>query len=366
MRKKILFLSPLPPPHYGSAMSSEACLNILKNSKMFEVKNIKLNYSQEIFDIGKINLNKIKGINAVKNKILDSLSNFKPDLIYFVPATSRLGLIRDYYFIKLIKKDYKKKILFHIRSRIIRNFLNNLIYKKMFYGQKAIIVGNALVKDVSPWIKKQDIFILPNAIKNEISGKEFTALLSKRKKNKILTILFLSNMDKTKGWPKLLEACKILNKKQIKFNCNFVGEWPSNKEKKGFFSYIQKNNLEKNVFCLGKKTGKEKTKELGKADVLIFPTDYHLETFGRVIIEAMMFGLPVIANGIASIPSIIQHNRTGFVLKENSPEEIVKFIQKLEDIKLREKMGKAGRKRFLEKFELKDYEKKFIQIIKSA
>jgi len=38
--KKILFLSPLPPPHYGSAMSSKMCLEILQKSKDFEIKNI--------------------------------------------------------------------------------------------------------------------------------------------------------------------------------------------------------------------------------------------------------------------------------------------------------------------------------------
>ena len=59
--EKILFLSPLPPPYYGSAMSSEMCLNILKNSKDFQIENIKLNYSKEMSDVGKINTDKIKG-----------------------------------------------------------------------------------------------------------------------------------------------------------------------------------------------------------------------------------------------------------------------------------------------------------------
>lgn len=67
--KKILFLSPLPPPYYGSAMSSQMCLNILKNSKDFEVRNIKLNYSKEMNDIGKINFNKIKGMLKVSKQI---------------------------------------------------------------------------------------------------------------------------------------------------------------------------------------------------------------------------------------------------------------------------------------------------------
>ncbi|MFW5846819.1 MAG: glycosyltransferase family 4 protein [Nanoarchaeota archaeon] len=367
-KKKILFLSPLPPPEYGSAMSSEMCLNILRNSKGFQVENIKLNYSKEMSDVGKINLDKIKGILKVKKQIKEKLRSFRPEKIYFVPATSGLGLIRDYLFVREIKKQIGKgKILFHIRSRTIRNKKNDFFYKKMFSGEKAIVLGEQLIKDVSPWIKKRDISILPNAIKNEISKKEFQKIIEQRKKNKNFNILFLSNMDKTKGWPKLLKTCKILNEKNIDFKCNFVGAWQSEKDEKYFYDFIKKNNLEKKIFSLGKKTGKEKNKFLEGADVLVFPTEYKLETFGRVIIEAMMFGLPVIANGIASIPNIIKQNKTGFILNENTPEEIANYIKKLyNNKKLREDMGKQGRKKFLEEFEKKYYEINFLNFIHST
>jgi glycosyltransferase involved in cell wall biosynthesis len=362
--KKVLFLSPLPPPYYGSAMSSEMCLKILKNSKEFQVRNIKLNYSKEMSDVGKINLDKIKGIFKVKKQIKKQIREFDPEIIYFMPATSGFGLIRDFFFIKEIKKHFKRKILFHIRSRTIRTLLNNFFYRKMFIKQKAIVLGEALVRDVSTWIKKEDILILPNAIKNEISDFELKKILKERRENKNFNILFLSNMDKTKGWPKLLEACKILNEKDLNFNCDFVGAWQSNQDEKYFYDFIKKNNLEKRVFAHGRKTGKRKEKFLKNANVFVFPTEYKLETFGRVIIEAMMFGLPVIANGIASIPEIIQENKTGFVLKENTGEEISIYLEKIyKDKNSRENMGKQGRKRFLEEFELRGYKSKFEKIL---
>ena len=108
--KKILFLSPMPPPHYGSAMSSEMCLEILKKSKDFEIRNIKLNYSKKMNDVGKINFDKIEGIFKVKTRIQKELREFKPDIIYFVPATTGLGLLRDWFFVKEIRKDWKGKI----------------------------------------------------------------------------------------------------------------------------------------------------------------------------------------------------------------------------------------------------------------
>ncbi len=373
-KKKVLFLSPLPPPYYGSAMSSEMCLNILKDSKDFQVENIKLNYSKEMSDVGKINIDKIKGISEVKKQIKKKLKTFKPDLIYFVPATSGLGLIRDYLFVRRIKKYLgKRKIIFHVRSRTIKNFFNNIMYKKIFSRERAIVLGEQLIKDVSQWIKKENIFILPNAIKNEVTDKEFQEIIKKRKdkqkKESKLDILFLSNMDETKGWFKLLEACKILNEKNnnINFKCNFVGAFPGEKEKEKFNNFVKNNNLQDKVKYFGKKTEKEKNKIIENSDVLVFPTEYKLETFGRVIIEAMMFGLPVLANGIASIPSIIKHNKTGYILKENTPEEISKYIEKLyNNQKQRIDMGKQGRQTFLKEFELNKYGKEFKKILKKT
>ncbi|MFB6246730.1 MAG: glycosyltransferase family 4 protein [Candidatus Pacearchaeota archaeon] len=367
-RRKLLFLSPLPPPYYGSAISSKACLKILENSKDFEVRNIKLNYSKSVSDVGTPNTSKFLGFFEVKKQIKKQLKEFSPDIVYFVPATSGLGLIRDYFFVKEIKKHVGKgKILFHVRSRTINSLLNNKLYKKMFFDEKAIVLGEQLVEDVSDYIPKKNIFVLPNAIKNEISEKKFKEILEERKKKKRVDILFISNMDKSKGWPKLLQACKILKKKGFDFKCNFVGGFQKEKDKEEFKEFVKNNNLEKEINYLGKKTGKEKNKILKKSDVLVFPTEYKLETFGRVILEGMMFGLPVIANSIASIPSIVEDKKTGFLLKENTPEEIAENIEKLaKDQKLREKMGKKGRQKFIKEFELEKYEKKLLEVLESS
>ncbi len=365
MKKKILFISPLPPPHYGSAMSSETCLEILKKSKDFEVRNIKLNYSKKLSDIGTLNLLKIIGFFKVIRQIKRELMDFNPDLIYFVPATSGFGLYRDYLFIKKIKKIFDRKILFHIRSRISSEDWkkHKKIYKKMFEKERALVLGKELVHDLRNLIPSEKVFILPNAIKNEVSDKKFQNIIKKREEEKEFNILFLSNMDESKGWLKLLQACSILKKKRKKFNCNFVGAWPSLKEKKRFEILTKKYGLEKNVKYLGKKIGKEKNKILENYDVLVFPTEYKLETFGRVILEGMMFGLPVIANGIATIPTTIQHGKTGFVLKENTAEEIAEKLNLLLNNKAKRiNMGKGGRQRFLEHYTLKEYEKKFKNI----
>jgi len=367
-KKKILFLSPLPPPFYGSAMSSEKCLEILKEKKTFTIENIKINFASEIKDIGRISFIKIKEVFKKRKEIREKIKKFDPDLIYFMPATSKIGIYKDFLFIREIKKNYSKNLVYHIRSRISeedkKNLIKRLIYKKIFSNSNVIILDELLKKDIEEFFTKKNIFTLPNAIENEISGKEFKRITLDRKKKMGFEILFISNMYYSKGWFKLLEACKILKGKKENFMCNFIGPWPSKKEREIFLSFIKDNSLEKNVKYFGEKRGKEKNSFLEKSDVFVFPTYYELEAHPRVILEAMMFGIPVIANGIASIPSTIKHDKTGFILGENSPEEIAKYIRILiQNPKTKKIMGINARKRFLEKYEGRKYKKEFIRII---
>jgi len=74
----------------------------------------------------------------------------------------------------------------------------------------------------------------------------------------------------------------------------------------------------------------EKQKLLGGASALLFPIDW-CEPFGLVMIESMACGTPIIAYRAGSVPEVIDHGVTGFIV-ENIDEsvEAVKNIQDLD------------------------------------
>jgi glycosyltransferase involved in cell wall biosynthesis len=59
----------------------------------------------------------------------------------------------------------------------------------------------------------------------------------------------------------------------------------------------------------------EKQQFLGHARVLLFPIDWP-EPFGLVMIEAMACGTPVIAFRGGSVPEVLEHARTGFIVDD--------------------------------------------------
>jgi glycosyltransferase involved in cell wall biosynthesis len=59
----------------------------------------------------------------------------------------------------------------------------------------------------------------------------------------------------------------------------------------------------------------EKGDFLGRARALLFPIDWP-EPFGLVMIEAMACGTPIIAYANGSVPEVIEHGVTGFLVED--------------------------------------------------
>jgi glycosyltransferase involved in cell wall biosynthesis len=65
---------------------------------------------------------------------------------------------------------------------------------------------------------------------------------------------------------------------------------------------------------VGEVAGEEKDEFLRRAKGLLFPIDW-AEPFGLVMIEALATGTPVVAWRNGSVPEVIEHGRTGFIVE---------------------------------------------------
>jgi glycosyltransferase involved in cell wall biosynthesis len=55
------------------------------------------------------------------------------------------------------------------------------------------------------------------------------------------------------------------------------------------------------------------------------------ESFGNTFIEAMACGVPIVAPNISSIPELVDHNKNGYLYRENREKEGVKAVLKIID-----------------------------------
>ena len=89
-------------------------------------------------------------------------------------------------------------------------------------------------------------------------------------------------------------------------------------------------------------TGWLDTTEVGKwyerADILVVPSWY--EPFGMVVLEGMLYGLPVAASNIGGLVEILEHGRTGLLFSPKNVEALASALLTLVTNPMyREKIG---------------------------
>ena len=77
-------------------------------------------------------------------------------------------------------------------------------------------------------------------------------------------------------------------------------------------------------------------------DIAVLCSDY--EGMGRVILEAQVCGVPVVASRVGGIPDLVRHEETGILVPPGDSEALARALAGLMDNRdLREKLGRAGR-----------------------
>ncbi|HYE61241.1 MAG TPA: glycosyltransferase family 4 protein [Phycisphaerales bacterium] len=108
------------------------------------------------------------------------------------------------------------------------------------------------------------------------------------------------------------------------------------------------------VHFIGEIGDHQKTDFFGNAAALLFPIDWP-EPFGLVMIEAMACGTPVIAYPRGSVPEIIDHGVTGFIVE--SVDEAVEAIGRLSSFDRR-----RCRERFEERFTARRMARDYLEV----
>jgi colanic acid/amylovoran biosynthesis glycosyltransferase len=167
-------------------------------------------------------------------------------------------------------------------------------------------------------------------------------------------ILCVGTLHEVKGQAYLIEACNQLQKRGFDFECHFVGDGP---DKKSLTKLVKQAGLSDNIHFHGKLTRGEITRLLGDADVLTAPSvptrDGRREGIPVVLMEAMGSGVPVIASDLSGIPELVKHQLTGLLVPPRDTTALANALERcITDSQLRHHLGRAGRQKVVEEFDL--------------
>jgi glycosyltransferase involved in cell wall biosynthesis len=162
------------------------------------------------------------------------------------------------------------------------------------------------------------------------------------RENKTLTIGFVGRMLPGKGLNILAEALKRISRDDWKLL--LVGNGP---EREPFTQRLKELDLIQRAQFTGAVNYEKMPPYFQEIDLLVVPTQTTArirEQFGRVIIEAMASGVPVIGSTCGAIPEVI--GDAGLVVPEGDAEALAAAIERLSSSEnSRRQLALAGRKR---------------------
>lgn len=354
--KKILVVGQTPPPYGGQAQMIEYLLEgTYENIRLYHVR---MCFSKEMNELGRFSLYKVCHLFTIIFQILKVKFKHRIDILYYPPSSSPpIAVLRD-CLILLFVRPFFKKIIFHFHAAGIseelpkyRKPLQWVIYRILRNPDLSITSSEFNPKD-GEYLHSKEIEIIPLGIPDNNPKKQ----CDKKYTEGGLTLLFMGLLNETKGEGYVLEAVRILKTRGFDIKFNIAGRFENDEYFVCFMQKIKHYGLENIVHYCGVVTGKEKQNLFLASDIMCFPTYFSSESFGIVLLEAMMYQMPIIASRWRGVQSVVYEGRNGYLVDIKNVDQIVVAVEKLYNNRgLIERMGEEGRKIFCERYELSKY-----------
>ena len=214
------------------------------------------------------------------------------------------------------KQVYKKSNFWEITGIFpkIIGFLERISY---YFADDLILVSEKLVNEVGLEKYKEKINY---ACATFVDVSKFSILTKLNDRENLIG--FIGRLTETKGIMQFVKAIAILSKEEnLKFFIGGDGSLREEVEKE-----ISKNNLNYSVILEGWIPHEDLPDYLNQLKLLVIPS--YSEAFPAIGLEAMACGTPILITPVGGVIDIIEDEKTGFLMDDNSPEVMAKNIQR--------------------------------------
>ncbi len=305
-------------------------------SNYYKVLENKFSLPVEYFERGARNWPHREGsltelLRALKDLIrfIVKLFSFKYDTVLTNTSLGSFAVIRDGLFVLFAKLLNCKAVVFfrgldeNFQELIEKKFVK--IFKLFFFSADSMIVlSSTFKKKLVDWGYRKDIFIETTIVDEDLIKDVDELSISKKYSNiEDIRILFLARVEKTKGIYEAVKTYSLLKEDYPNLILSIAGD---GFELKPIKEYVATHRI-KGVEFLGQVSGQLKIEAFRKSHIYFFPS--YSEGMPNSVLEAMAFGLPVIARPVGGLIDILKDKETGFNTDSLEPEEFRKLFIKL-------------------------------------
>lgn len=265
---------------------------------------------------------------------LNSIKKSKGSDIIIYNSSTCLRLLPGFLWLKL----FSRKKLYAIHHHFIyKEFsgLKRFVYKKaesaMLKGANKLIVPSPYIYDELKKIRKEEDLVLwriPFETENSVEPHPKPGNLT-----------FAGTIEPRKGLKYLFEALKILQDRGVNYKLDVLGKIIDQKYYEELKNYSNLHSLHINFRGFVDKDTKNKILE--ETDVFVFPS--LLEGFGMVLVEAQVYGLPIVCFNNSAMPFTVKENINGFLIPDRDSADMANKIEAIiTDRQLRRELSKGA------------------------
>jgi glycosyltransferase involved in cell wall biosynthesis len=201
-----------------------------------------------------------------------------------------------------------------------------------------------LAQDLS--LPEKSIHVIPNPVSPILLQR---ALGQTRVEPAKPVVLYTGRIEMNKGSLELLRSVDRVASRFPDVEYVIAGARHNSIDDQMLNSALGVNGTHKHVRMLGHVPWQQLADLYRRASVFVMPSFY--ETFGISVIEAMAFGLPVVATKTGGLPEVVEDGITGILVPTGDAEALADaLIRLLRDPDLRQRMGQAGQERVRAEF----------------
>lgn len=270
-----------------------------------------------------------------------------------------------------LKRKLKLPLIWHVHEIIVKpkaisDFINMLMGR---YADKIVTVSQAVANHIkqSPFIKDSQVEVIYNGVDNAVYYPMDASSIREKFdiEEDALVIGMVGRVNAIKGQNDFIEAVEPLlekNKKAVAFLAGgvFPGEeWRLEELDNRIASSSVVSQIHRIDYY-------DKTSELyNMFDIFVLPS-IKPDSLPTVVLEAMACSKPVVGYNNGGIAEMVVDDKSGCLVKPNSPQELSNAISLLLDSsEKREKFGRVGYQRQKELFSLESYIKNFSELYKT-
>jgi glycosyltransferase involved in cell wall biosynthesis len=183
-----------------------------------------------------------------------------------------------------------------------------------------------------------------------------------------LSLVCVGSFIEVKGHRYLIEACRILRERGTAVRCHLVGDGPGRHDLE---DAIERAGLGEEIVVHGSLPRPAVARLMSAADVIVQPSvptrRGSREGIPVSLMEGMACGLPAVASRISGIPELVEDGENGFLVPPRDPGALAVALDRLAgDPGLRQRMGRAARRKVLDAFDLSRNAARLAALIREA